>query len=131
MGRPRLEQFALFFLLAGSVLFPFGGWLVGMWLAWCSRRWSVRDKLIATFCPPFGLYPALWLVLGPGPAQSCTGGMTADGRTWERCTGGGSGLMQAVLVAAAIVLAVMPFVTAIYLNRRLGPPRRAPRLSAA
>lgn len=58
MGRPRLEPFALFLMLAGSVLFPWG-WLVG------------------------------------------------------------------------IVLTIMPFVTAVYLNRRLAPSRRAPRLSPA
>ena len=75
--------------------------------------------------------PAIWLVLGPGPTQSCTGGMTASGRVWEHCTGGLSGLAQAVAIAAAVVLTIMPFVTAVYLNRRLGPSRRAPRLSPA
>jgi hypothetical protein len=130
MGRPRLELFALFLMLAGSVLFPWG-WLVGIVLVWWSRRWSVRDKLIATLCPPFGFMPAIWLVFGPGPAESCTGGMTASGRVWEHCTGGLSGLAQAVAIAAAVVLTIMPFVTAVYLNRRLGPSRRAPRLSPA
>jgi heme/copper-type cytochrome/quinol oxidase subunit 4 len=38
---------------------------------------------------------------------------------------------QAVAIAAAVVLTIMPFVTAVYLNRRLGPSRRAPRLSPA
>lgn len=131
MGKPRLEQFALFLMLAGSVLLPVVGWLAGIVLACRSRRWSVRDKLIATLCPPFGLLPAIWLVLGPGPAEFCTGGTTASGRAWEHCTGNLSGAAQAVAIAAAIVLTIMPFVTAIYLNRRLGPPRRAPRLSPA
>ena len=57
--------------------------------------------------------------------------MTASGRVWEHCTGGLSGLTQAVAIAAAIVLTIVPFVTAVCLNRRLGPSRRAPRLSPA
>ena len=121
MGRPRLEQFALFLMLAGSVLFPWG-WLVGIVLVWWSRRWSVRDKLIATLCPPFGFMPAIGLF---GPArQSCTGGMTASGRVWSTAPVAPR-LTQAVAIAAAIVLTIMPFVTAVI--RTAGSARRAAR----
>jgi hypothetical protein len=128
MGKPRLEQLALFLLLPGSLFFGLG-WLLGIVLVWCSRRWDVRDKVIATLCPPGGFFLALYLLLAPGPSETCTGGMTADGRTWEQCTGGASTLVHVLAIAALIVLAIMPFVTAVYLNRRLDPPRPTTRLS--
>jgi hypothetical protein len=125
MGKPRLEQFALFMLLVGSLLFPWG-WLLAIVLVWSSRRWSLRDKLIATLCPPFGFVPAFYLVFGGfGYTQTCEGGMTSSGRTWEHCTGGPSPLMQVVGIIAAVVLTIMPIATAIYLNRRLSRPIRS------
>ena len=120
---PWQENLALFLLLAGSVLIPWS-WLLGVVLVWTSRIWSVRDKLIATLCPPGGLIPAVWIVFGSSGA-ACSGGSTADGRTWEHCTGGPSPVMQVVWIAAAVILALMPIATAFYLHHRATRPPRA------
>jgi hypothetical protein len=123
----RLEGFALFMLVAGSVLLPVVGWLLGVACAWRSRIWTVRDKLIATFVPPGGLLPAIYLFIAPGPAEDCTGGTTASGRVWEHCTGGLSPFMQALAIAAFVVLLIAPFATGFYLHRRAqlgGSPQR-------
>jgi hypothetical protein len=102
----RKENLAIFLLLAGSLLFGLG-WLLGVLLAWTSRIWTVRDKVIATLCPPGGFLPAIWLVFLPGPDDL-------------------SPLARALLVAAAAILAVMPFATAFYLHARLRPRALAP-----
>ena len=56
---------------------------------------------------------------------ACSGGSTADGRTWEHCTGGPSPVMQVVWIAAAVILALMPIATAFYLHHRATRPPRA------
>ena len=124
----RLETAALVLLLACGLLLPVVGWLAGVALAWMSRIWSTRDKLVATLVPPGGLAPGLYMLIGPGYTETCSGGMTADGRTWERCTGGPSELMQAVGVIAFVVLLLAPFVTTAYLARRVkrGSPTARP-----
>jgi hypothetical protein len=128
---PWFEQLALFVLLAGSLVAV--GWLVGVVLVWLSRRWTVRDKLIATLCPPGGFAPAIWIVLGGGGA-TCSGSSTPGGATVEHCTGGPSPAVQTLLIVAAVVLAIMPIVTAVYLNRRISGrprPQQSPRTSTA
>jgi hypothetical protein len=129
-GRPPwLENAAVFLLLAGSLLIPWG-WLLGVVLAWSSRVWTVRDKLIATLCPPGGFFLAIWIAFGSSSGEACSGGITSSGRTWEHCTGGPTPFMQGVWIAAAVVLFVMPFATALYLHRRaLRPPRAQLALS--
>ena len=129
---PRLENVALFLLLAGSLLFPWG-WLLGVVLVWSSRIWTLRDKLIATLCPPGGLVPAILIVFGGvGSSQVCSGGITSDGRTWEHCTGGPSPVMQVVWIAVAVILFLLPFATSVYLHlRATRPPRAGLALSRA
>jgi hypothetical protein len=129
---PWLETLALFLLLAGSVFVPWG-WLVGVVLAWSSRIWTLRDKLIATLCPPFGLAPAIWIVFGGvGSSELCSGGSTSVGRVWEHCTGGPSPVMQVVWIAVAAILFLLPFATSLYLNHRARrPPGPGPAFSRA
>ena len=62
----RLETAALVLLLAGGLLLPVVGWLAGVALAWMSRIWSTRDKLVATLVPPGGLAPGLYMFFGTG-----------------------------------------------------------------
>lgn len=121
---PWLENVALFLLLAGSLLVPWG-WLLGVVLVWSSRIWSARDKLIATLCPPGGFYLAIWFAFGSSSGEACSGGITSDGRTWEHCVGGPSPVMQALWTAVAVILALMPFATAFYLHHRAKRPPRA------
>ncbi len=45
--RPYREPAAIAFLLLGGFLF-WVGWLVGLFLLWTSRVWTLRDKLIGT-----------------------------------------------------------------------------------
>ena len=127
----RLESFALFMLLAGQLLLPVLGWLIGVACVWQSRVWTVRDKLIAALVPPGGFAPAAYLLLGPGPAEDCSGFTTASGESHEVCSGGLSPLAQAFLIGLLVVLAVAPFVTAFYLHRRARPPRAGARASAS
>ena len=122
----RLENAALFALLAGSLLWPIYGWLIGVALVWLSRVWSVRDKLIATLVPPGGLLPAFFLAFGSGYTESCTGGSTADGRSWEHCTGGPSTLVRVLAIIALAFCVIAPFVTAAYLHHRA--KRRPPNV---
>lgn len=42
-------------LLAGGVLVPVIGWLVGVTMLWASPRWRFADKLLATLVWPGGL----------------------------------------------------------------------------
>jgi len=53
---PRHERAALLMLTLGSCVLVVG-WLVGVVLLWTSRRWTWREKLLATLVVP----------LGPGP----------------------------------------------------------------
>ena len=90
-----------------------------MALGWRSQVWSVRDKLIATLVPPGGLFPAFFLAFGSGSTETCTGGITASGASWEHCTGGRpSTLTQVLAVIALAFLVILPFLTTAYLHRR-------------
>ena len=51
---------AALFLTVGSVLFVIG-WLVGVVLAWSSRRWTLGEKLVATLVFPGGPFAVLFL----------------------------------------------------------------------
>jgi hypothetical protein len=124
----RLENAAIAVLLVGSLVLPIFGWLAGIALVWLSDVWTNRDKLVATFVPPGGFFPAVYIAFGSGTTGDCTGGSTADGRVWEHCTGGPSALTQALWIAALAVLAIAPIVTAAYLSRQA---KRRLRLAAA
>jgi hypothetical protein len=88
------EVAALVLLLVGGFLFGIG-WLVGLVLLWSSDVWSARDKLIGTLVFPGGL-----AVLPVLLASS------------------------SLATALVVVLAVGPFLTTLYLARRLRSPLR-------
>jgi hypothetical protein len=49
------ELAAVMIVLAGGVIVPVIGWLVGVTLLWASPRWQFGDKLLATLVWPGGL----------------------------------------------------------------------------
>lgn len=126
LGEPRREHrgldiAALVLLLAGGVVVPFVGWLVGVVLLWVSDTWSARDKLIGTLVVPGGLLPALVLLVFGGSDSSCLQmtDPTTGAVLQETCRGGSSTSAQTLQIALWIVLAVAPFVTTAYLARRM------------
>jgi hypothetical protein len=48
------DTWAVIMLSAGSLLVPLLGWLIGVYLLWESRVWTVREKLAGTLLPPGG-----------------------------------------------------------------------------
>lgn len=105
-SRTTLETLALLLLLPGSVIIPLVGWLAGVVLLWVSNVWTVRDKLIGTFLVPGGLFTSLLIMFGAVGSEVCSN----DG-----CTGGGTGPVDVLLIAAVFA----PFVTTGYLAWRL------------
>ncbi len=57
----RREYAAAFMLTFGSVLLPGLGWLIGIYLLWTSRLWTLPDKVLGTLVYPGG--PGVLLVL--------------------------------------------------------------------
>jgi hypothetical protein len=58
-------------LLFGGIVIPLAGWLICIALFWAQKRWSLRQKLLATFAVPGGLLPAvLVIVLEAQPARA-------------------------------------------------------------
>ncbi len=56
-------------ILLGGIVLPVAGWVVCIALFWAQKRWSTRQKLIATIAVPGGLLPAfLVLVVIAQPA---------------------------------------------------------------
>jgi uncharacterized membrane protein len=83
------------------------GWLLGVFLLWRSRVWTVRDKLIGTLLWPGGLAASFvffssYLISG---AEVCGPG---------ECTDDGFDLAAIPIIAALLV----PVGTAVYLARR-------------
>jgi hypothetical protein len=66
-----LEITAALFLTVGSVLLVVG-WLVGVVLAWSSRRWTLGEKLLATLVWPGGPFFVLFLAGTVTGTVSCS-----------------------------------------------------------
>jgi hypothetical protein len=125
--RRRLEAVALVLLLPGSLLVPFIGWVIGVVLVWMSDIWDTRDKWVATLLPPGGLFTGLIVSAMPvWDSETCSGGETAAGRSWEHCTGGPSNAQRIAGVVLALFLILSPFVTTGYLAWRLRQVRLRP-----
>lgn len=102
------EWWAIGLLLVGGVILPIIGWLVGAYLLWTSRVWSVRDKLLGTLVVPGGwIWVPVVLVAGAS-VQTCAGTSTVT-----RCTGSATSAGAWGLLAAAVVL---PLITSIVLT---------------
>jgi len=127
------EIAAIVLLPVGGVILPVIGWFVGLILLWASDAWTTRDKLLGTLIIPGGLATPLWWgVVGFGAGSSdelCSGTTNPfNGQTSTvTCTGGPSGLEQALWSALFAILIIAPIVMAIVLARRM----RRPALSAA
>ena len=120
-----------YILLAGGVLLPFVGWLVGIVLLWASHGWMLRDKLIGTLVIPGGLMLPVYLLAEAVRADSvegCGSVTTTESDTYFICRSGGLDPKSLWVIALLIVLFVVPLLTTVYLVRRarLEPPRPAP-----
>ena len=111
-----LEITAALFLTVGSVVIVLG-WLVGVVLVWCSRRWTVGEKLLATLVFPGG--PTFALVLGGIGAgtTSCSGSSSTDANgvttsSPEVCTSTGWALPPAVGLTLFAAWVLLPIVVA-------------------
>jgi hypothetical protein len=116
-----VEIGALVLLLVGGFLAGIG-WLVGVVLLWVSEAWTTRDKLIGTLVVPGGLALPLFLfeLAVISSDESCSGDVDRFGKTvYNNCTGGPSDLAQAVELVVFVALLVAPFVTTVYLSRRM------------
>ena len=125
--RRRVGAVEVFALL----LTPFF-WPAGVILLWISPAWSRRDKLIGTLLPPGGYLPLLMLpavLLADGFTSTCGSSVDTQGHLASSCTGFATlpvwqqDLEQAAVVAAVLILLVLPILTAIYLGRRLNQRR--------
>jgi hypothetical protein len=113
------EWLAVILLLGGGFLFVVG-WIVGVFMLWSSKAWTVRDKLIGTLVIPGGLATAVALtgVTLLSATQTCT----SRGNGPEVCTGGISQTEGNLILLGLIASVVLPIVTAIYLARRADRP---------
>jgi uncharacterized membrane protein len=117
-----LEIAALVLLLAGGLLLPVAGWLIGVALLWASSVWNTRDKLIGTLVVPGGLaLPLALFFLGSSlePGRSCI----LDPETGREisCTGtsDATSLTEVLGIVLFALLVLAPFVTTAYLARRM------------
>lgn len=115
-----LEIAAVVLLTAGSLV-PTLGWMVGIVLVWCSRRWRLSEKLLATLVFPGGTGLALWLggtVAWSTSSGTCvtesssaTGGQVTSSTACGG-SGSGSGVLSALGAVAFGVAVVAPLVVA-------------------
>ena len=113
-----LEITAALFLTVGSVLFVVG-WLVGVVLAWSSRRWTVGEKLLATLVFPGGPAFAIFLAGTVTGTVSCSSSSETDGlggpaigTPVESCTTSGLVLPAWIGVPLFAAWVVLPVIVA-------------------
>jgi uncharacterized membrane protein len=104
------EWAAIVLLLVGGVILPGLGWLVGAYLLWTSRVWSIREKLLGTLVLPGGWIAVAVAALAGATTQVCTGTSNAT-----HCTGSTTSVGAWVLLVAAVVL---PLISASVLTLR-------------
>jgi hypothetical protein len=121
----RYDAVTVFLLLAGGVIIPVAGWVVGAVMLLGSRRWTLRDKLAGLLVWPGGLAVAAGLMVF-APTQECVYVDDSSGHRHGQCTGTAiPGWFGIPLLVLAIV---GPLVTAVYLSARA---RRAARAATA
>lgn len=106
---PGVAVVTVLLLLAGGIVVPLLGWLVGVVLLWAGGRWSTTDRLIGTLLWPGGLAPAAYVLLFA--TRSCVSGPGQP----ETCTGTPAWMMGPLFLGPALVV---PVVVAGYLLRR-------------
>jgi hypothetical protein len=120
-----------FILLAGGVLVPFVGWLVGIVLLWASHAWTLRDKLVGTLVIPGGLMLPVYLLaeaLRAASVEGCGSPRPTQNDIYFICRTGGLDPESPWMIALLVALFVVPLLTTVYLFRRarLEPPTPAP-----
>ena len=103
---------------SGILVLAVVGWLLGVACLWASARWSWRDKLLGTLLLPGGLLGPILVAELPGARTRCAG---LSGH--EVCTSTGWSMNLVVGLPLVVVLLVLPFITAAYLDWRLRRPR--------
>ena len=135
-----LEVVALILLPIGGIILPILGWVLGVIFLWVSDVWSRREKLIGTFVIPGGIALPFYLFIF-GSVQSvetCGGSSSVSGapggslkshvhipHVHETCSGGTSTFVAILAALLLIVLLVTPFVTSVWLARRMRRRSRA------
>jgi hypothetical protein len=118
---------AILMLLFGGFLFGVG-WLVGLFLLWRSRAWSIRDKWIGTLVIPGGLATSVFIglfVLIPPTKKICH---SIDGGVPQCVNAAGQPTASHTLGAIGFVLlALAPIATSVYLARRASSRRAVAR----
>jgi hypothetical protein len=117
-----LEIAALVLLLAGGLLLPVAGWLVGVALLWASSIWNTRDKLIGTLVVPGGLaLPLALFFIGSSLEAGETCVLDPETGREISCTGTNdtTSLTDILGVILFVLLLLAPFVTTAYLARRM------------
>jgi uncharacterized membrane protein len=119
-----MEIAALILLLAGGLILPVFGWLIGVVLLWVSNAWNVRDKIIGTLFVPGGLVLPVFLLAfvassgGGGCVGPISPGLGSPQET-VTCTDQGTSGAEYLGIAALIALLVVPIVTTAYLAFRM------------
>jgi HAAS domain-containing protein len=123
-----MEITALIMLLAGGLILPGVGWLIGVVLLWVSNVWNVRDKILGTLVLPGGLLLPLGLAFTVGASSDSVGCPVPVGTPVEppscNTTSGGIDVLAVTLFVVAVLA---PFVTTAYLAYRM---RRLPAATA-
>jgi hypothetical protein len=112
----RYDAITVFLLLAGGVIIPVAGWVVGAVMLLVSRRWTFRDKLIGLLVWPGGLALAVGLIVLAPTRQCVYVDDSAGHRHGGECTGA---TIPGWLGIPLLILAIIgPLLTAVYLGRR-------------
>jgi uncharacterized membrane protein len=114
-----VEILAIIFLVPGSVLLPFVGWVIGVILLWASSVWTVRDKIIGTLIVPGGLLAPVVIAMSTACSTVAVDGHVVS----SDCP---QGFAATAYLVGWILLTVAPIGTAMYLGlrvRRASVPR--------
>jgi hypothetical protein len=112
----RYDAVTVFLLLAGGVILPVVGWLLGAVMLLGSRRWSLRDKLVGLLVWPGGLAIAAALIVF-APTRDCVYVDDSAGhRHGGQCTG--TAIPGWVGVPLLVLAIAGPILTALYLSSR-------------
>jgi|HubBroStandDraft_5_1064220.scaffolds.fasta_scaffold03288_5 hypothetical protein len=120
------ELATVLIVLAGSVLLPVIGWLIGVTMLWASPRWRLIDKLLGTLVWPGGLGGLAWITV-----HGFLGEFGPSGPSLAFVQSGG----LHTLVLPALIAALPPVLVAIRLLHTARRPavrgrgRIAPRLT--
>ena len=129
-GPRSSETAAPAWLLWGGFLFGVG-WFIGVAKLWNARAWTVREKAIGTLIVPFGLAGSVLFALraisrgsrrcvSESVAVPAGGGFYKSGPATLHCTGGWIASSEPATIALVVIAILAPFVTVVYLRRRLG-----------